>query len=243
MDSRGSYEMKVVPMGEELTLRSGQAPEIFVYEGNSYCARSVDAFVSLVKAKGVKERCVICYTDKSAKAILDDQVVCRPQDTVSLSFANSTRFKEWETILVGKGLLFDQKGLVDFLSRREPGEIVGIEVFKAALENFKYVTNIQGDFSRVDSHNYTFMIKVGEAEGSVKLPKIIEVNMEIFHESGFLQVMEVELEFLKPKSENEKPMFMLSCPKIERYKEKALEAEIGRLKADLEGYLVVAGDF
>lgn len=242
MASNESCEVKVIPEGKELIIRHGDAPEIFTYQGVSYTARSVDAFVSLVKAKGVKERSVVCYTDDSAKAILDDGIVDRPRDTVSLAFANSVRFAEWEGILTKKGSVFDQKGLVDFLSRREPDEVVGIDLFKAALENFKYVTNIQGDFSRVDDHNYTFMIKVGEAEGSVKLPKIIEVNMEIFQESGFFQMMEVELEFLKPKSETEKPLFKLSCPKIGRYREKALEAEIGRMKESLEGYLVVAGN-
>ena len=240
-DSKRLCDVKVVPEGKELVIREGRAPDIFVYEGQKYNAHSTEAFVGLVKSKASKENCVIGYTEDSARAILDVSIEDRPQDTVDLEFEKSLQAKEWGRILSKDGMRFDQKGLVEFLSRREPDEIVGQEALRASLENFKYVTQIQGDFSRQDAHNYTFMIKVGEAEGSVRLPKIIVVDMEIFKESGFSQEIEIELEFYKPKAENEKPAFRLSCPKFDRYRHKALEEEVRALKKSLDGYLVVAG--
>jgi predicted ATP-grasp superfamily ATP-dependent carboligase len=53
--------------------------------------------------------------------------------------------------------------------------------------------------------------------------------------------MEIEIEVIKPKSENEKPIFSLSCPKLSRYKKIALEHEIEQIKKELVGFLIITG--
>ncbi len=127
------------------------------------------------------------------------------------------------------------------LQRREAGEITAVEELMAALQNFKFVTNIAGDFSFDDRNNYTFAIKIGEAEGTVKIPQMILVNMEIFNESDYIIPVEVEIEVVKPRSESEKVLFQLSCPKLPRYKQEAVAAEIAKLHMELDGYLIVTG--
>ena len=135
-----------------------------------------------------------------------------------------------------------QKAFIDFLRRREPGEIENSDFLIAAIQNFKYVTNITGDFTYDDRNNYTFAMKVGDAEGTVKLQQIVIANIEVFNESEFIQVMEIELEVQKPKNEGEKLAFLLHCPKLSRYSKKAVDNEIEVVKAELDGYLIVAGN-
>ncbi|MCP6657777.1 hypothetical protein NL521_27980, partial [Klebsiella pneumoniae] len=91
-------------------------------------------------------------------------------------------YEEWEKILT-KGSAFDQRDFIKFLQRREPGEIEDIEFLIGNLQNFRYAINTAADFSRADDQNYTFMIKIGEVEGSVKLPQFLTANIEIYNES------------------------------------------------------------
>ena len=232
--------IKVVATGEQLIIREGQAPNIFVYGGFQHTADSTGSFIDLVKAKGSQEGSVIAYNENGIKVILDDRIKDRKQDTVNYQYKKSLQFREWEGILV-KGCVYDQKNLIDFLKRREPGEIDNVELFMAALQNFKFVTNITGDYTFDDRNNYTFSIKIGEAEGTVRIPQIIMANVEIYLESGLTQSMEIEVEVQKPKGEGEKPLFRLSCPKFERYLVMATENEVNKVKKDLEGYLIIAG--
>ncbi|HHW41285.1 MAG TPA: hypothetical protein GXX19_09080 [Syntrophomonadaceae bacterium] len=52
----------------------------------------------------------------------------------------------------------------------------------------------------------------------------------------------IELEFYKPKAENERPVFKLSCPKMERYMKTAIKAEVEKLKeAFNRSWLILAG--
>ena len=128
------------------------------------------------------------------------------------------------------------------MRRREPGEIDNIENLIASIQNFKYVTNITGDFTYDDRNNYTFAFKIGDAEGTVRLPQFITANLEIFNESELLQSIEIEIEVQKPKNEGDKLAFLLHCPKLSRYLKTAVEYEIDFVKNELDGYLVVAGN-
>lgn len=234
-------QINVTPVGDTLIIREGQAPKIYEYSGFQYTADSKASFIALVQSKSVKESCVISYNESGFKAILDDEVVDRRQDRVSYDFKKSQQYQEWKSILEG-GCVLGQKSFIDFLRRREPGEIENIETLIASVQNFKYVTNISGDFTFDDRNNYTFAIKVGDAEGTVRLPQVVEVNIEIFNESEFIQTMELELEVQKPKGEGEKLAFYLHCPKLSRYSKKAVEYEIDFVKDELDGYLIVAGN-
>jgi len=165
----------------------------------------------------------------------------REQDVVYYSYAWSVQFEEWRDILL-KETIFSVKGLADFLKRREAHEICNIDELLYAVQNFRYVTNIQGDFSFEDRNNYTFNVKINEAEGTVRVPKTLNVNMELLKGSGFFQDIEVEIEVYRPKNQDEAPGFLLSCPKFDRYIEDAKKHEVETLLALLPNYLVVAGN-
>jgi hypothetical protein len=224
----------------EIIIRHGEAKPIFTFKGTSYKTKTVQGFASLVKSKGQQEHAVIFSSiDNSAVAILDDRVQDREQDKVYYNGQVSVQFDEWRGILGGAN--FSQKEFIEFLQRREGGEVGERDALIQHLKNFRYVTNISGDFTYDSANNYTFMVKVGEAEGTVRIPQAMTANIEVFLDSGFLQEMEVEIEITKPKSENEKPRFALSCPKLKRYLKKANDHEMEVLHAELEGWLVVAG--
>jgi hypothetical protein len=239
--SNKEQTVNVTPKGDVLAILEGRAPEIFQYDGFRYTAKSTPALIALVKSKSVKENCVIAYTEDGFKVILNDQVFDRSQDRLTYQFENSQQYKEWQRILEN-GMVFNQKQFIDFLRRREPDEIVDVESLIASIQNFKYVTNISGDFTFDDRNNYTFAFKVGDAEGTVRLPQFVYADIEIYNESGFVQNMELELEVQKPKSEGEKPLFALTCPKLPRYQKEAVNQEIDKVKSELDGYLIVAGN-
>ena len=234
------FNFKLDTLPDELTVRQGCAPDIFQYEGFRYTADTLDSFAKLVSAKAVKENCVVFCNEKGFHAILDDTVQDRKQDTVSYDFSLSVQAKEWEEVL-SKGKVFDIKGLVDFLKRREENEIANIDRLLHAVSNFKYVTNIQGDFSFDDRDNYTFNVKLSDGEGTVRIPKVITVNMEILQGSDFHQDIEIEVEVQRPKDPSERPRFLLSCPKYPRYYQTAIEQECTLLPEQLPGYLIVRG--
>jgi len=233
--------INVTADGGELVIRHGQAPEIFVYDGFKYDAYSTPSLIELVKARGHVSDTVIAYSDVGVKVILNSYTQSRDQDRLNYSYKTSMQHDEWINILKG-GCSFGQKNLIDFLRRREDGEVEQIESLISQLQNFKFVTTINGDFTYDDRNNYTFAIKMGETEGTVRLPQIIMANIEIFNESGFTQMMEIEVEVVKPRSEQEKLSFNLTCPKYARYKKRALENEINNIKKELEGYLIVTGN-
>ncbi|MDD4601485.1 hypothetical protein SDC9_04169 [bioreactor metagenome] len=232
--------INVTPTGDILVIREGVAPDVFQYNGFKYTADSTPALISLVQSKSVKEHCVIAYTENGFQAILNDQVFDRKQDRITYGFKKSQQYKEWQQILES-GFVFNQKQFIDFLRRREPDEIIHVESLIAAIQNFKYVTNVSGDFTFDDRNNYTFAFKVGDAEGTVRLPQFIYADIEIYNESDFVQKMELELEVQKPKSEGERLLFALTCPKLPRYQKEAVKYEIDKVKTELDGYLIVAG--
>lgn len=226
----------------ELVLRNGEAKPVFDYRGFTYKADGTRDFAALVGAKAPEtDSCIVFFNDSGFKAILDDRVQDRPQDRVVYSFQQSVQMKEWADVLGERGKVFGIKDFADFLKRREEGEIQDLENLLYAVQNFKYVTNIEGDFTFEDRNNYTFNVKVNEAETTVRVPKVLVVSLEIFKGSGFKQDVEIEIEVHRPKDPSEKPGFLLSCPKFGRYHETAKEYEFSQLAVLLEGYLVVAG--
>ena len=233
-------KVNVVATGEELVLRHGKASDLFRYEGFQYKAEGTSSFASLVKSKAAKEHCVVFNNSSGYVAILDDRINTRPHDTVSMSHLPSIQMGEWSQIMT-KGKVFDIKGMADFLKRRNHGEIDGIEELLYAVQNFKYVTNVTGDFSFEDRNNYTFNVKIAEAETTVKVPKSIVVHLEIYKGSEFFQDVEVEIEVNRPKDQSEKPGFLLQCPTFDRHIQVALESEARRMKELLPGFLVVDG--
>jgi len=232
-------QVQLANVGNELVLRQGDAAEIYERRAFNYSAYSTDSFIQLIKAKAHKANAVIAYSDTGIQAIMDDKVFDRDQDRLNYSFKYSQQYSEWKSILGGAAA--DQRGLIKFLKRREPGEVYDGELLMVALQNFKFVTTISGDFTYDDNNNYTFAVKIGDAESTVRLPQFIYVSIEIFNESGFFQDVEIELEVIKPKSEQEKPVFTLQCPKLDRYIREAVKYEIDKVKAELDGYLIVTG--
>jgi len=234
-----NMQIKLANAEGELIVREGKAAPIYERKAFNYSAYSTDSFIQLIKAKSHKANAVIAYSDTGIQAIMDDKVFDRDQDRLNYSFKLSQQYNEWRNVLGGASA--DQRDLIKFLKRREPGEVYDSELLMAALQNFKFVTNITGDFTYDDNNNYTFGMKIGDAEGTVRLPQVIYVSIEIFNESGFFQDVEIEVEVIKPRSEQDKLMFTLQCPKLERYIREAVKYEIDKVKAELDGYLIVTG--
>lgn len=232
-------KINITPEGNEMTIRTGAAERIYEYNGFNRKVHSVDSFVRMVQAKCGKENCVISYNDGEISALVDDTIVDREQDFIRYAFVASEQFVEFKSVF---DKTMTQRDFIKFLQRREPNEITDLEQLLASIQQFKYVTNIVGDANYEDNNNYTFAFKMGDAEGTVRLPQYIMANLEIFNESKFFQFVELELEVNKPRSESDKLTFTLRCPKLSRYTRQAMLHEVEVMQKGLPGYLIVAGE-
>lgn len=211
---------------------------IFQYQGFQVVLRSLQSLLDLVGRKGDPDKSVIFYTDNSIFAVLDDTVQDRKQDTATYRVEFSPAWQEWANVLDG---VQNQKSFLKFLKLRPEGELPGIEDLISSVSNLVVGTVIDGKFGYEDDNNLSVMFKIGDKEGSTTIPKTLTAVLSLFRESNFLQEIEFELEFIKPKGENEKPVFRITCPKFERYHREAWDEQIETLKTELDGYLILAG--
>jgi len=213
--------------------------KIHQFQGTGYSLKSIGSIVDLVKRKGTSRNTVLFYTGEAVQVILDDGIMDRPQDRAYYDFCISNEYSEWKKIL---NTPLSQKDFIKFLQRRPEGELPGIENLLVSIQYLKLATQMVGDYQYDDNNNLTFMFKVGDVEGSAKLPHVITVNIPLLNESDLITSLEIELELNKPKSENDKPTFVLTCPKLSRYLKEATDYEIEKMKEALPGYLILAGN-
>ena len=222
---------------------SGTAPKLldpYEYKGFQYKALSLFSFVSLVKSKGSMEKSVIFHNELCFHAILDDTIMDRRHDTITYQLSKSLLFDVFSKILVDSAA-FSVPEFAKFLKRLSAEEIPAIEKLLYGVQNFKYVQNLSGDFSYNNNNDYTFCIKSSGVEQTLKIPQSFSAEIEIFKDSGFFQTFEIEIEIEIPKSQNDGPYFVLSCPKYKYLLEKALKNQVLELAAEFDGWLVVAG--
>jgi hypothetical protein len=168
--------------------------------------------------------------------IFDDTIMDKPLDTASYHFQTSDELDEWREVFSRK---LGQKHLVDFFKRRPDGEVEDLESLIAKLQKMKLVTEIVGDYQYDDRNNVSFFFKSKDGEGSVALPTMFLITIPLLNESEYKATIEVELELVKPKSEDEKPEIVLTCPKLSRYIKEATKYEVNRMNEELEGYLIL----
>lgn len=236
-------DIKITPQGDTLIIREGQAAtqlDPYDYQGFQYTATDVQSFCALVTAKCSPADAVVFSNGEGFQAILNDKIIDRRQDTVKMPYTYSIQMEEWKPVLEN-GETFTVKGLVDYIKRADPASIENFEILLDAFKNFRYVSSISGDFSYDNRNNYTFSVKMKDAEGTVRIPQSFMANIEIYKDSDWFQWMEIEVEIYKPKEAGEQPVFLLSCPKFERYKETAQEELFDTMKASLKDLLVVHG--
>ncbi len=229
----GSVE---VPVSEGVsTLLTGSA---YRFTGTNYKLGSINAAINLVRAKGSLKQTVIFYNNTKVEIILDDSIMGRNQDKAFYTFGYSDSFQEWADIL-NKQL--SQKEFVDFLKRRPAEELSVTEPLLAQVQNLRLMTQIIGEYQYDNDDNTVFMFKTKDGEGKAKLPKSIILGMAIFRDSELFTLVELELELKKPKSETEKPLFIVSCPRLKQYIREAADYEVDIMKKALPEHLILAG--
>jgi hypothetical protein len=237
--SDGKEIFNITSEDGEIDIRRGALPDIYMYKGYQCSVRNLDSLIELVRRKGNSNVSVIFYDDTGVHVVMDSLEEDRPQDTVDLKFRQSEEYQEWAQII---GKQINQKTFVDFLRRRPDGQVEDNESLLAAAQKINFATTITGEASYEDSNNVTFVFKMGDVEGSARLPRILIISMPLIHGSDSIMDMEVEMEFVKPKADNEKPYFVLTMPKYDRYWREALEYEIEKLKEELPGFLILEGE-
>lgn len=223
----------------EVVIRHGDAARIYTYKGFQYGLGSVQALIDLIKVRGSKDNTIIIYTEKSIRAILDDMIDDREQDTATYSFKFSDQFKEWLAILDDQ---LSQKELVQFLKHRPDAELSAEyrDLLLGAAQSLKLVTETVGEFEYKDNNNIGITFKTKDGEGQTYIPSNFEISLPIFNEGKTFDI-EIEIELKKPTTDNPRLAFTLTCPTRDRYVKDAAEDEVRVLKSALAGYIVLAG--
>lgn len=236
MDQNDRISIVPGPDGK-VTILHGQT-QAFQFLNHAFTTNVTDSFLDLIRRKGSPEGTVITFTPGSILAILDDRVVDRPQDEVKHTFERDPYLAGWLSIC-GKPML--QKDFVKFLQNRPSKERCDVEPLLAAVSNLSVATEISGEYSCDDNQNMVFAFKSKGKEGTAKVPQTIELTTLVINEGESVVRVQFELEFRVPKSSDEKPAFVVSCPRWELYWREAVDAEIQKIRRELEGYLILSG--
>jgi len=225
----------------QVDIRTGKLPdlpEIFQFDGYNFELESAQSLIDLILRKGDSSKTIITGNEKGIFAVLDDTIKDRPQDTAWYPYIHSIEYDEWTKIL---NVPIKQKALVDFLRGRPNGQVFNADALLAAVQTLKIDTQITGEFEYNDNNNVTIAFKIKEGEGTVTLPKKFDIFLPLVLGSSKEIIIEVELEFNVPKSDSEKPFFVLKIPKYNYYWQKVTQEEFKKLKEALPGYLILDG--
>lgn len=222
----------------EVHFRTGQLPTPYQYQGYKYNLESMQSVIDLIRWKGSKENTVIFVDEEGVQAILDDTVTDQPKDGAVYQYKKSLEYQEWQIIL---GKAIPQKVFIDFLKRRPENQVDENDLLLASVQKLNLATVITGDFEYEDINNHVVSFKIKETETSTKLPKVLVVSMPLIYGSENVLTMEVELEFCAPRNDGEKPVFLLTIPKFDRYWQEAIDYEVAKLKEQLKDYLILSG--
>lgn len=234
--------MKVVNtegnMPAEVNFRTGQLPTPYQYQGYNYTLDSMQSVIDLILWKGNSKSTVIFVDEKGVQVILDDTIYDRPKDKAVYGYKKSLEYQEWEDVL---NKVIPQKPFIDLLKRRPEDQVDVIEYLMASVQKLNLATIITGDYEHQDVNNVTVSFKIKETETSTRFPKVLIVQMPLIYGSKNVLTMEVEMEFRAPRNDGEKPVFLLTMPKFDRYWQEAVEFEVGVLKEHLEDHLILDG--
>jgi hypothetical protein len=95
--------------------------------------------------------------------------------------------------------------------------------------------------SSIDPDDHVFMYQEKTGMQTARLPKKIKLLVPYF-ESGEKVSIEVDVEIVKPKSAEDKPVFVLKDMKAARTKRDALKAEIEKIRTSLADWMFIQGE-
>jgi hypothetical protein len=223
---------------ERATIRTGLAPEIFVYKGFEYTVYDRNSFIDSIVKFGDASITVAAFNvdQKTITAIIDVENEDRPHDKITLAMKPTNELARWMVVLNTR---MDHRQFVKFLERQKK---MKLDSMIAAVKQLKFVTQTTGDFSFDDNNNYSFIFKVGDAEGTARLPQSMDVEFDPILENGILSgAVTFEIELVKPVNEKDRPGIILSSPLLTDLLEAAVKAEIEEVRKALPDYLIMNG--
>lgn len=223
--------------GNELTIFTGEK-RVYYPKGTNYTLDTIDSIAELVKFRGKPEVTLIFCNNEKIGIILDDSIMDRDKDLARFNFVQSDELKEWKEVLNDP---LSQKEFVDFLKLRRPEEVDGLDELLSKAQYLSYATSIVGDFNYDDRDNIEVAIKIKDSETTAKIPQQFTVNIPLVYGSDKILKIEIKLELYKPRSEDHRPAFLLTCPKFDRYWHEAVKYEVDRLKTLLPEFKIIQG--
>ena len=239
------YNIQINPQEGTETIRVIHEPvatrEIHEWNTRGYELDSLQAVMNLVVRKGTREHTVIFYTEDAVRVILDDSIQDRPLDKATYAFTLSDQFDAWCELLNKR---LTQRELVNSLKRLDANELPQRDQLIANLRKLQVATVITAGYEFDDAGNLNVAYReTNGREGIMALPNVINPDLPILNESDYQVMIEIELELIKPKADDERPMIVLTCPKKDVYIKNAVAHEVKKLKSNLPQHLILAGSW
>lgn len=223
---------------KEVILREGRAAEIFQYNGFAYHTTNTESFIAALHKFGNAASTVIANDGDKMKAVIDHYNESRQQSRLSLAWALSSEAKRWGALM---GRQLQQAAFVKFLERESRiSHDPVVENLLAQMKGLKINAQIIGDYSMDDRNNYTFMYKIGDLEGTSKIPSLFPMEFPML-DGGRKEIVDVEIEFIRPSNATDKPMFGLLCPTWADILQSSIDYEVAEIAAACPGWLLIKG--
>jgi len=207
----------------------------------------MDSFISFCKKNGSKEKSVLYFTDQVVLFIMDETQTENYDgiyDHGLFNFTFSYEFGIWNEAVNGN-VGSTQKGFLRFLKTNKNDILENVKLIESyeSLKT-KIAVNIDSQISSTDGKiigvSLTSKTESGKTEPG-KLVGSFDIEIPVIKDADEKAKFPITVELDEPEAADAPLKIFLSSPEFRDAKEKAVKAEIKKLKDDLKGWNIFAG--
>lgn len=207
---------------------------IRIHSDRLYQLNDTESFIKYVGKYGNPKKGII-FCGKNAITMFFDEV--SREEKIFLPFTHSL---ELTTYLGPTGRKeFTQKDFVKALETF-PDVVEEHRFLLPNVERLKIETQVDFE-SNLDQRDHVFMYKEKDGSQTARIPKQIVLTLPFFERSKNKVVITADLEIERPRSEDQKPKFILINPRHERTAREAFEVEVEDIKTALKDWTFIWG--
>lgn len=206
-----------------------------VHKDRSYTTKDTESFIAYVDKYGNPKTGIIFCQDAGLEMYFDES---SRTEKVILPFEYSLEYRTF----FQRGndeRHFSQKEFVKALETF-PDIIEGADLLLPNIERLKLEATVEFE-SNLDDRDHVFMYREKGGSQTARIPKQLILRLPVFEKAKNKMTVLADLEIQRPKSAEDKPVFILRDPRRERTIRTAMEAEVDTIKKALKNWMFVWG--
>jgi len=229
--------------GERHFVRKGEAYDevtkplqepVRVHRDRCYAVNDSDSFVRYIGVYGDEGKGIIFCGNNQLVMFFNE---ASRAERVVLPFQPSLELKSF--LGDGPKKTFTQKAFAKVLETF-PDAVEGQKLLLPCVERLKIETQVEFE-SSIDETDHVFFYREKDGTQTARIPKQITLGIPFFERSKNTVLITADLEITRPKSADEKPVFILTNPRHERTHREAIEAEVEGIRNELKNWMFVWG--